>query len=97
MKRKKFPEKVPFRLTRMLINTMEIAGINGTFRHTCELVLKMLRMYKDSLEAVLEAFVYDPLLNCRLIAEVSKYQSKSSYPKYSRTISRSKTIINIQS
>ena len=32
----------------MLVKTMETAGINGTFRHTCELVLKVLRMYKDS-------------------------------------------------
>ncbi len=35
MKRNKFPEKVPFRLTRMLVNAMEAAGINGHFRHTC--------------------------------------------------------------
>jgi len=35
MKRNKFPEKVPFRLTRMLVNAMEASGINGHFRHTC--------------------------------------------------------------
>ena len=36
MKRDKFPEKVPFRLTRMLIKALEIGGIEGTFRITCE-------------------------------------------------------------
>ena len=67
MTREKFPEKIPFRLTRMLINAMEVTGIEGTYRITCEKVMKVLRNNKDSLMAVLEAFVYDPLLNWRLV------------------------------
>lgn len=65
--RDKFPEKIPFRLTRMLINAMEVTGIEGTYRITCEKVMTVLRNNKDSLMAVLEAFVYDPLLNWRLV------------------------------
>ena len=68
MKREKFPEKVPFRLTRMLTKAMEVSGIEGNFRYICELVMKLLRDNKDSLMAVLEAFVYDPLLGWRLLA-----------------------------
>ncbi|KAF5285925.1 hypothetical protein FQA39_LY04386 [Lamprigera yunnana] len=67
MTREKFPEKIPFRLTRMLINAMEVTGIEGTYRRTCESVMAVLHHNKDSLMAVLEAFVYDPLLNWRLI------------------------------
>ncbi|RWS10462.1 hypothetical protein B4U79_12736 [Dinothrombium tinctorium] len=67
MTREKFPEKIPFRLTRMLINAMEVTGIEGTYRITCQNVMQVLRKNKDSLMAVLEAFVYDPLLNWRLI------------------------------
>jgi len=67
MKREKFPEKVPFRLTRMLTNAMEACGIEGNFRHTCNLVMNIVREQKDSLLAVLEAFVYDPLINWRLL------------------------------
>ncbi|XP_059613044.1 serine/threonine-protein kinase Tor [Phlebotomus argentipes] len=67
MTREKFPEKIPFRLTRMLINAMEVTGIEGTYRRTCESVMTVLRKNKDSLMAVLEAFVYDPLLNWRLL------------------------------
>lgn len=67
MTREKFPEKIPFRLTRMLINAMEVTGIEGTYRTTCEKVMQVLRNNKDSLMAVLEAFVYDPLLNWRLM------------------------------
>merc|ERR1712025_376996 len=76
MTREKFPEKIPFRLTRMLINAMEVTGIEGTYRSTCESTMEVLRRNKDSLMAVLEAFVYDPLLNWRLIDK--KPKSKKS-------------------
>lgn len=72
MTREKFPEKIPFRLTRMLINAMEVTGIEGTYRKTCESVMTVLRHNKDSLMAVLEAFVYDPLLNWRLVDPLEK-------------------------
>jgi FKBP12-rapamycin complex-associated protein len=65
--RDKFPEKVPFRLTRMLVNAMEACGIEGNFRHTAELVMAVLRNNKDSVMAMLEAFVHDPLINWRLL------------------------------
>ena len=67
MTREKFPEKIPFRLTRMLINAMEVTGIDGTYRMTCESVMTLLRRNKDSVMAMLEAFIYDPLLNWRLM------------------------------
>jgi len=67
MQREKFPERFPFRLTRMLVNAMEVSGIEGNFRTTCENVMRVLRDNKESLMAVLEAFVYDPLINWRLL------------------------------
>jgi FKBP12-rapamycin complex-associated protein len=72
MQRDKFPEKVPFRLTRMLIAAMEVAGVEGTFRSTCEGVMRVLRESRESLMAVLEAFVHDPLLNWRLLQAASR-------------------------
>jgi serine/threonine-protein kinase mTOR len=38
MQRSKYPETIPFRLTRMLVKAMEISGIEGTFRSTSEKV-----------------------------------------------------------
>jgi FKBP12-rapamycin complex-associated protein len=64
--REKFPEKVPFRLTRMLTQAMEVSGIEGNFRLTCESVMRVLRKNRSSVMAMLEAFVYDPLVNWRL-------------------------------
>lgn len=137
MHRDKFPEKVPFRLTRMMIKAMEVSGewlpasraralhppppgrpgacsvaravapavlfhrlprspdlatgallllsdlttvadcltdccsvgLEGNFRNTSESVMKVLRSNKDSVMAMLEAFVHDPLINWRLLQE----------------------------
>ncbi|KAJ3130914.1 phosphatidylinositol kinase- protein kinase tor1 [Physocladia obscura] len=71
MHREKFPERIPFRLTRMLVNAMEVSGIEGNFRITCEHVMRVLRENKDSLMAVLEAFVHDPLINWRLLTNTA--------------------------
>ena len=80
MKRDQFPEKVPFRLTRMLIKAMEVSGIEGNYRTTCEQTMKVLRGNKESLLAILEAFVYDPLISFRLLAQnidkINKTQQK---------------------
>lgn len=61
--REKFPEKVPFRLTRMLTYAMEVSGVEGSFRITCEHVMALLRDNSESLMAILEAFANDPLIN----------------------------------
>jgi hypothetical protein len=74
MQRDKFPERVPFRLTRMLVNAMEVSGIEGNFRLTCEKVMAILRENKDSVIATLEAFVHDPLVSWRL-QDVAKIQT----------------------
>ncbi len=55
----------------MLINAMEVSGIEGNFRITCEAVMNVLRNNSESLMAVLEAFVYDPLINWRLFTPSS--------------------------
>lgn len=67
MNRDKFPEKVPFRLTRMLIKAMEVSGVEGSYRSTCERTMSVLRGSRDSLVTMLEAFVYDPLISWRLV------------------------------
>ena len=71
MHREKFPEKVPFRLTRMLTRAMEVSGIEGSYRSTCERTMAVLRDSKDSLLTMLEAFVYDPLISWRLLDQSS--------------------------
>jgi FKBP12-rapamycin complex-associated protein len=67
MRREKFPEKIPFRLTRMLTKAMEVSSIEVNYRSTCENTMKVMRENKESLLAIMEAFVYDPLISFRLL------------------------------
>ena len=46
----------------------QVCGITGTFSRSCEVSMEVLRDNRESLMAVLEAFVYDPLLAWRLTA-----------------------------
>ena len=59
--RKRFPEKVQFRLTRMLVNAMEPCGAEGTFHALCVKVMESLGEHSQQISGLLEAFVYDPL------------------------------------
>lgn len=45
----------------------QVSGIEGNFRTTCENVMRVLRSNKESVTAMLEAFVHDPLINWRLL------------------------------
>ena len=79
MNREKFPEKVPFRLTRMLIKAMEVSGVEGSYRSTCERTMAVLRDNRDSLVAMLEAFVYDPLISWRLLSQESNNENDQNF------------------
>lgn len=50
-----------------LLSLLKVTGLDGNYRITCHTVMEVLREHKDSVMAVLEAFVYDPLLNWRLM------------------------------
>ena len=67
MTRDKFPEKVPFRMTRMLCNALEVFGEEGVFRSSAESVMTVLRENNETLLTMLEAFVQDPLISWRLV------------------------------
>eukprot|EP01064_Diplonema_japonicum_P001644 TRINITY_DN11085_c1_g1_i1.p1 TRINITY_DN11085_c1_g1~~TRINITY_DN11085_c1_g1_i1.p1 ORF type:complete len:2987 (+),score=712.08 TRINITY_DN11085_c1_g1_i1:206-9166(+) len=77
LNRQVFPEKVPFRLTRLLVSAMEASGWEGTYRHTCESVMRCLRKNRDSLTSLLETFVYDPLINWRLLETVAPEEAEA--------------------
>ena len=52
----------------MMIKAMEVSGIEGNFRSSCEETMRVLRANKESVIAMLEAFVHDPLINWRLLS-----------------------------
>ncbi|KAJ3403801.1 hypothetical protein HDU80_003705 [Chytriomyces hyalinus] len=55
------PEKVPFRLTQNMVDAFGVTGTEGVFRKACEMALRVLRTNRESLLAVLETFIHDPL------------------------------------
>ncbi|KAJ8915770.1 hypothetical protein NQ315_004582 [Exocentrus adspersus] len=61
------PEKVPFRLTPNIREALGVTGVehwfSGIFRLACENVLKIMRKGRETLLTLLEAFVYDPLID----------------------------------
>ncbi|GAB6021589.1 Serine/threonine-protein kinase smg1 [Chamberlinius hualienensis] len=57
------PERVPFRMTPNIKTALGLTGVEGTFRVSCEHVLKTIRRGRETLLTLLEAFVYDPLID----------------------------------
>ena len=79
MKREKYPEKVPFRLTRMLVKALGITGVEGIFRITCEKTLKLLKDNRDSLLAILSALVHNPLISFKLLIPLILEKQKNGF------------------
>jgi PI-3-kinase-related kinase SMG-1 len=57
------PEKVPFRMTQNIEKACGFTGVEGLFRISCEEILRILRHGRETLLTLLEAFVYDPLID----------------------------------
>ena len=57
--RDKYPERVPFRLTRMMVAAMDCGALYGSYVSLCCAVMATVRKNKNSVMALLEAFVYD--------------------------------------
>ncbi|XP_070580922.1 serine/threonine-protein kinase SMG1-like [Ptychodera flava] len=57
------PERVPFRMTPNIESALGVTGTEGVFRLSCEQVLKTMRKGRETLLTLLEAFVYDPLVD----------------------------------
>ena len=61
--RLKVPETVPFRLTHSMQAALGPAGADGAFASWSEATLRVLRRSRETLLTLLEAFVYDPLVD----------------------------------
>ncbi|XP_050221682.1 serine/threonine-protein kinase ATM isoform X2 [Mercurialis annua] len=57
----KTPERVPFRLTKDIIDGMGATGVEGVFRRCCEETLAVMRTNKEALLTIIEVFIHDPL------------------------------------
>lgn len=55
------PERVPFRLTREIVDGMGVTGVEGTFRRCCEETLKVLQSDQEIIQTILDVLRHDPL------------------------------------
>ncbi|KIJ65638.1 hypothetical protein HYDPIDRAFT_167269 [Hydnomerulius pinastri MD-312] len=60
-KRLRVPERVPFRMTRDMVDGMGYSGTQGVFQRCAEETLRVLRERSDVIMTVLEVFKHDPL------------------------------------
>lgn len=74
MNRPVFSERVPFRMTRMIVNALDGSCVDGLFRRCCEDVLWVLRENQSSVIAQLEVFVHEPIFYGREIRPNDKAQ-----------------------
>lgn len=56
------PERVPFRLTRNMVDAFGVYGYEGPFRRTSEVTLGILRSHEELVMTVLQTFLYDPVV-----------------------------------
>ena len=56
------PERVPFRLTRDIVDGMGACGVEGVMRRCCEETMKVLRSNRDALTTIIAVLVHDPIL-----------------------------------
>ncbi|KAF9910745.1 hypothetical protein BX616_010795, partial [Lobosporangium transversale] len=70
-KRLRIPEIVPFRLSRNMLTSLGVTGVEGNFRIGCEQTMKVMRKNKEILVTLLEAFVYDPLVDWQIEATMT--------------------------
>lgn len=57
----RFPETIPFRLTRDMVDGLGLPGLDGAFRQCSQETLRVLRQGTELIKTILEVFKYDPL------------------------------------
>ena len=74
MKRAAFRERVPFRLTRMMINALDSGYVDGLFKKCCENILWVIRENKSSIIAQMEVFIHEPIFYGKEIRQSGQAQ-----------------------
>ena len=81
----KVPEQVCFRLTSNVIDGFGVSGVEGVFKKSCEIVLKVLRDNRNVLKNTLATFVNDPLIeyDSHAVSKIQQSQQMLSSGGYS--------------
>jgi ataxia telangiectasia mutated family protein len=75
------PETVPFRLTRDIVDAMGLTQTEGSFRRSCEEVLRVLRDNALQIMTILEVVIHDPLYKWSL-SPLQARQKQNTLPDF---------------
>jgi FKBP12-rapamycin complex-associated protein len=64
-KRATLLERIPFRLTRMMVKAFGLCGSNGSFRAVSELTVRTVRADREAIVAIVEIFIREPVASGR--------------------------------
>ncbi|KAG2364853.1 hypothetical protein BDR07DRAFT_1400476 [Suillus spraguei] len=86
----RIPERVPFRMTRDMVDGMGKCGTQGVFQRCAEETLRVLRDRSDVILTVLEVFKHDPLHSWTASElKIKKVQDNTTEPtRVARDVSR---------
>ena len=76
-KRHLYPERVPFRLTRMISNALMGCSVDGYFTEICEKVMTVLRENDYMITAQLSLFLYDRIYEDSVNEDISMTSDKN--------------------
>ncbi|OHT10388.1 hypothetical protein TRFO_20346 [Tritrichomonas foetus] len=76
-----FTEKIPFRLTRMMIAAFGPCGATGSFQHGCEETLSIIREHQEEILDALEVFSRSPLQQGGMCYGLRRSQSEMDSQK----------------
>ena len=93
--RKRFPEKVPFRLTRMFVNALEGNRSKGIFESICIKIMKLIRRKKSSLAAQLAVFIKESQREKSSIERVIKKLNGAEFDEHKTVEDQVHTLIQI--
>ena len=75
------PERVPFRMTRDIVDGMGPQGVEGPLRRCMEATVGVLRANRDPMLTVIEVFVHDPLYKWALSpSRARRWQQREEQP-----------------
>jgi len=74
------PERVPFRLTRDIVDGMGACGVEGIMRRCCEETMQVLRSNREALTTIIAVLVHDPILKWAVAEKHRQIDPGSNHP-----------------
>jgi serine/threonine-protein kinase ATR len=79
-----------------MVAAMGPLGVEGMFRRSCEITLKVLRAQSETLMSVLRPFVYDPMVTWRSASTSARPPARKECVETTNELVSLKLLINLR-